>query len=258
MRQSLSPVSNIKIKMREIKVEQFSGPLDLLLRLIENQQLDISQVSLAAVSEQYLNELQKLEQLPVDELADFLVVAAKLLYIKSRLMVPSAAVEEEDLGADLERQLRLYKAFVDAAKQVNRLWNRHKALYPRDGYAHLEPIFNPPEKLQAADLRAMMADVLKELEPITRLPQTVLIRTINIRETISRVREQLIIARRAKFNELIARTKSKTEAIITFLALLELVKQRTVTIVQTVPHADMEIALIAQTEPMEVNSIEQI
>jgi segregation and condensation protein A len=234
--------------MRQVVTEKFSGPLELLLRLIEDQQLDISQVSLATVTDQYLAELQKLEELPIDELSDFLVVAAKLLYIKSRLMVPTAPLDEDDLGTDLERQLRMYKLFVEAAKTVNHLWNKHKITYPREGFGPIEPIFNPPEHLQADDLKMMMLDILKDLEPITRLPQTVLIRTINIRETITRIRDRLMSVKRASYHELISQAKTKTEAIVTFLAVLELVKQQTVTIRQSELHADMDIEII-EIEP---------
>jgi segregation and condensation protein A len=230
--------------MRDVSTASFSGPLDLLLRLIEDQQMDISQVSLGTVTEQYLAALQKLEELPVDELADFLVVAAKLVYIKSKLMLPTAAIDDEDVGTDLERQLRLYKTFVEAAKDVHRLWNRRRPIYTRDGYAHLEPIFNPPADLQAEDLRAIFGEILKELEPITRLPQTVLIRTINIRQTIARIRDQLVTQRRAHFHTMLRQAKNRTEAIVTFLAMLELVKQRTVTIVQVGRYGDMEIVLL--------------
>lgn len=244
--------------MRSIRTDTFSGPLELLLSLIEGQELDISQVSLATVTDQYLAELQSLEELPADELADFLVVAAKLVYIKSKLMVPTTGLEEEDVGADLERQLRMYKAFVDAAKKVNHLWLKPNAVWPRDGYAHLEPIFNPPPHVTAQTLRDIFADVLKELEPITRLPQTILIRTINIRETIARIRDQLIAQRRARFHDMLAAAGTKTEAIVTFLALLELVKQRSVTIVQVDRHGDLEIALIAEEPALEMTTITSV
>jgi len=243
--------------MRSIRTDAFSGPLELLLSLIEGQELDISQVSLATVTDQYLAELQSLEELPADELADFLVVAAKLVYIKSKLMVPTTGVDEEDVGADLERQLRMYKAFVDASKHVDRLWMSGKAVWPRDGFAHLEPIFNPPPHVTTETLREIFGSVLKELEPITRLPQTILIRTINIRETISRIRDQLVAQKQARFHDLIA-TGTKTEAIVTFLALLELVKQRSVTIVQANRHGDLEIALIAEEPTIELTTISSL
>lgn len=229
--------------MREVKVATFSGPLDLLLQLIEQQQLDISQVSLATVTEQYITALQSMEELPVDELADFLVIAAKLLLIKSRLLVPGEAVED-DSGVELERQLKMYQAFVAAAKQVAKLYNRHRVLYPREGFAAMEPIFNPPEHVKAADLRQVFAEALKQLEPITRLPQTVIVRTINIRQKIEQISERLAAEKTTSFRQLLQQSNNKTEVIITFLAVLEMVKLRTATAVQEGLYADVSITAL--------------
>ena len=149
--------------MRNVKDTAFSGPFDLLLQLIEQEQLDISRVSLASVTEQYIASLQAMEELPVDELADFLVIAAKLLLIKSRLLIPGDQIDEDEVGLDLAQQLKMYRTFVEAAQQVSRLWNRHRVVYQREGSAMIEPIFNPPTHLNAAGLRGIFAAVLKEL-----------------------------------------------------------------------------------------------
>ncbi|MBI5467076.1 MAG: segregation/condensation protein A [Candidatus Kerfeldbacteria bacterium] len=243
--------------MRHVTIDTFAGPLDLLLQLIEQEQLDISQVSLAKVTDQYIAELQKLEEVPVDELADFLVIAAKLLLIKSRLLVPGAPVDDDDLGLDLERQLKMYQAFVAAAKNVGRLFNKHQVLYPREGYANLEPIFNPPAELRANDLRELYGSVLKELEPITRLPQTVIVRTINIRQKISQIQSHLLEQKRTSFHRLLGQAKSTTEAIVTFLAVLELVKLRSVAVLQNDRYADMEISTLddSPTDLAEVTTL---
>lgn len=232
--------------MRHVQSHTFNGPLDLLLQLIEREEMDISQISLAKVTEQYIVELQKLEELPADELADFLVVAAKLLVIKSRLLVPGE-VEEEDLGIDLERQLRMYQAFVEAAKHVTKGWNRHKVSYPRDGYASMEPIFNPPKQLAPTDLREIFAVVLRELEPIIKLPQRVMIRTINIRQKIEQVKQLLLEQKQSSFHTLLRDAQNKTEAIVTFLAVLELVKQRTATVIQSDLFGDVSIQVLEAT-----------
>lgn len=243
--------------MREVKVEKFSGPLDLLLQLIEQDQLDISQVSLAKVTEQYISTLQAMDELPVDELADFLVVAAKLLLIKSRLLVPGEVVDDDDTGLDLERQLKMYREFVEAAKGMAKLWNRHHAVFPREGSALIEPIFHPPEHLTTGDLRDLMYSVLKELEPITRLPQTVLVRTINIRQKISQIRDRLLTEPKTSFHQLLQAAGTKTEVIVTFLAVLELVKLRSVSVSQDVAHGDVAIELVSVEQPltMDISSV---
>ena len=234
--------------MRNISVDTFSGPLDLLLQLIEQQQLDISQISLSTVAEQYISELQKMTELPVDELADFLVIAAKLVLIKSKLMI-GTEVEPDEVGLDLERQLRMYREFVEAAKKMNTLFNKRRVGYPRDSWVTMEPMFNPPERIKAGDLESIFHDVLKELEPITRLPQTVMVRTINIREKINHIKDHLLQVKQTSLRELLQHANSKTDIIITFLALLELVKQRDITLAQETMYGEVHVHALDQ-EPI--------
>ncbi len=232
--------------MRQVHAHTFTGPLDLLLQLIEKDELDITQVSLAKVTEEYIAELQKLEELPVDELAEFLVVAAKLLLIKSRVMLPADTVVD-DAGFELERQLKMYQAFVKAAQDVGKLFAKHRVSWPRDGYASFEPIFNPPEGLHPEAMRELYSSVLRELEPIVKLPQTVMVRTINIRQKIEHIRDHLVKVPKTSFHDLLKVAASKTEMIVTFLALLELVKQRDVTLAQENHFTD--ISIISITNP---------
>ncbi len=238
--------------MRDVKDSAFSGPFDLLLQLIEKEELDISLVSLAGVTEQYIASLQAMEELPVDELADFLVIAAKLLLIKSRLLVPGAE-EIEDDGTELARQLKMYQAFVEAAKNVAKMFNEHRVMYPREGYAAIEPIFNPPEHMTVNDLREMFGGILHELEPITRLPQTVIVRTINIRQKIEDITRRLLSEKSMTFHQLLKNSKNKTDIIITFLAMLEMVKLRTATVIQETLYSDVSIKAL-DPEPEIVQS----
>src|SRR3989338_1878896 len=106
---------------RELTLDQFSGPLDLLLSLLEESKLNISEVSLSSITEQYLTYLDTLEDNRAEELADFLVVGSRLLLLKSKMLLPQFAPEEDE-GTSLEEQLRLYKVFLEASKGVNRLW----------------------------------------------------------------------------------------------------------------------------------------
>lgn len=229
--------------MRDIQDSSFSGPLDLLLQLIEKDELDISQISLGNVTDQYIAELQKMEELPVDELADFLVIAAKLLLIKSRLLIPGET-PIDDTGIELERQLKMYQAFVAATKTIAHMLGRQRTTYPREGYAMMEPIFNPPVELKADDLRELFAHVLKELEPITRLPQTVIVRTINIRQKIEQITERLIQEKTTSFHDLLRSANNKTEVIITFLAMLEMVKLRTATVIQDTLYSNVTVTAL--------------
>src|SRR5437870_4122535 len=102
----------------EVATEQFSGPLQLLLDIIEREELPITDVSLAKITEDYVNYLQ-IQKVPPEDLADFLVVASSLLLIKSRALLPQLQIDEEE-GPDLASQLALYKEFVEMAKEIEK------------------------------------------------------------------------------------------------------------------------------------------
>ena len=114
--------------MLQTKVHQFEGPLDLLLSLIEQRQLDITTIALAEVTEQFLAVLKQLEKIDPTVLADYLSIAAKLLVIKSKAILPTLELEpeEEDAGFDLEGRLILYKQFKEAAKYLKKLDNKRR------------------------------------------------------------------------------------------------------------------------------------
>lgn len=228
--------------MYKIKLEKFEGPLDLLLRLIEEEELNISEVSLAQVTEQYINYLNSVPDIRPEELADFLVVAAKLLYIKSKTLLPQLDFEEEEEG-DLEKQLKIYRVFHLAAKDIQKMINRKKFSYIREvkGAKIIEPIFTPPQGLEANALKEMFMDVLKKIEPIVNLPSEVIEKTVSIQEKISQIQVTIQRGISLNFHNLLKSTESKTEIIVTFLALLELVKQRVIVVMQKDAFEDIEI-----------------
>ncbi len=220
--------------MHTIHLEQFEGPLDLLLQLIEDQKLDITQVSLATVTDQFLQYLSGLESLPSDELADFLVVAAKLLLIKSRVLLPSMALDDED-EVDLERQLKIYREYYEASKRIHAMILKRRYSFARGTSLKVgvaERAFRPPENIVSDDLARIFRVILKRLEPFLTIPEEVIVRTVNIREKISRIRERILSEATMNFQTLLEEASTKTEIIVTFLALLELVKQRLVVVVQ--------------------------
>jgi len=226
--------------MVHVRLKQFEGPLDLLLQLIEQNQLDISTVSLAEVTEQYLGTLERVERLHPDELADFLVVAAKLLLIKSKILLPQLELPDEE-GLSLEDQLRLYRTFVSAALDIKKIYRRKRVMYGREHTATVVPIFSPPQKLIVDDLHVVFSDILRQLEPLLLVPQTVITRTISIQERIKSIRDMVEQHVTLNFRQLLESAASRTEIIITFLALLELVKQRVAVVVQEQNFSEIRI-----------------
>ena len=237
--------------MRSIKLQQFEGPLDLLLRLIEEEELDISQVAMAQVTEQYLRALENTEDVSPDELADFLVVASKLLLIKSRVLLPQLTLDEQDDASDLERQLKIYKEYLDASKQVSKIIHKRRFTFSRGKPAVvIEERFSPPESLTTDALHVYFLGVLHELEPIISLPKVVMERTVSIAEKIEHIRALILNEALISFKSVMAQAKTKTEVIISFLALLELVKQRTIMVKQSKLFSDISIERLDQPETL--------
>lgn len=233
--------------MIKVKIEKFEGPLDLLLELIEAEKLDITEVSLATIADEFIGSLRQVEARQPDELADFLVVAAKLLLIKSRVLLPYLTVAEDDDGADLARQLKMYKVYYDAAKRLRRLLRQRHTLFPREQLPPV-PVFTSPVGLTTDQLAQTFRDVLVRLEPVIRLPREIVVRTLNLHEKIESIRQRLLAEASVNFSALMANSRSKVDVIVTFLALLELVKQRTIAVVQDGMFADITVARLEVSE----------
>lgn len=226
-----------------IKIQQFEGPLDLLLRLIEEQKLEITQISLAAVTEQFLHYMRSQTGLRPQELADWLVVAAKLLVIKSKALLPALHLdqEEEREAVDLAWQLYQYKCYKEAAKVLGEFdrkyqqgWGRHTAF--------VEKItFYPDSSVTISSLRDAMRYLAKSLEEIMKLPKQILEEVVSISEKIEHLQKLIHTKISLKLKELISDAKSKTEVIVTFLALLELIKQKILTVEQEAMFSDIII-----------------
>lgn len=218
--------------MLTITLEQFEGPLDLLLQLIEHEKLDITSVSLSRVTDQYFESLSNIQsQLRIDELAEFLVVAAKLLLIKSYCLIPSATQEEEQEIGEFEERLRLYREFVKAGRYIEQLWSKHVCMYtrPRPLVAG-EIAFSPPKKLTVDMLSTAYTDSLKALMSHAVSPPRLIAfdSRISIGDKIEHIRALLSQRASLYFKHVIASAKNRSEIIVSFLAILELIKQRTI------------------------------
>lgn len=218
----------------KIKVAQFEGPLDLLLQLIENQKLDITQISLASVTEQFLHHMRTQTHLGPRELADWLVIAAKLLVIKSKALVPSLelAPEEEEDATNLAWQLYQFKRYKEAARFLGNLDALERQGWSRVASFSEKTAFYPDPAANSASLRDAMRSLAKSLEQITALPKKVLEEVVTISEKIEVLQNLLAEKLELRLRDLLATSQSKTEIIVTFLALLELVKQRILSVEQ--------------------------
>lgn len=233
--------------IHKIKIEQFEGPLDLLLQLIEEEKLEITQVSLSQVTEQYIKVLNQRarENVRPEELADFLAIAARLLLIKSRALLPFLQWGEEDEGEELTHQLKIYKEYLQATKVIAALIGKKHFSFARQKlHAAQEVEFSPPPSLTGVQLAKIFAEILRTIDPLVNLPSEVIRKTISIQEKINQIRERLFSQAQANFSEILHEANDKTEVIVTFLALLELIKQRVVVVRQDKTFEDISIERI--------------
>ncbi|MEK7655725.1 MAG: ScpA family protein [Patescibacteria group bacterium] len=225
------------------RIEKFEGPLDLLLQLVEQEKLAISEISLATVAEQFVNHVQGNKEIAPEELADFLVVAAKLMYIKSKMLIPALHDDELEECPDLETQLREYQRFVAASREINALWAGSRRSYSRDARATrtIHAGFVPPQGVTADTLLHIMRRVISRLEPILQLPKVSIERAVTIQEKIKDLYERIKGHARTSFRAFVKGSENRTEVIVSFLALLELVKQRFVNVEQGEIWSDIHI-----------------
>jgi segregation and condensation protein A len=229
--------------MLEISVDSFEGPLDLLLRLIEQEQLDITDVSLAKVTDQYLQKLSELSlERHVDELADFLVIAAKLLLIKSRLLLPHITQEEEEEIDDLQQRLKIYQEYLQAAKQLEKLYNAKTVSFPRSVPQVPQTVqFAPPNHCTSALLGEVFRSLIATLEIPVRIPKKIVFDSrVSIQEKMSHIRALISQCGTMRFHQALT-LGSVSDIVVSFMALLELIKQRAVLVEQEELFSDIHI-----------------
>lgn len=229
--------------MQNLKLKQFEGPLDLLLSLIEQRQLDITTIALAEVTEQFLQYLKHLTHIDPTSLADYLAIAAKLLVIKSKAILPSLELEqeEEDAGFDLEAKLLLYKQFKEVGKYLKKLDARRKQGFVRSVTFEQKISFYPDPSVTAKELHGAILTVLSGLKELDALPKAKLKEAISIQDKIDHLRNSLGGKIETKLSEIIKTAKNRDEVIVTFLALLELIKQKIFVADQEALFADVVI-----------------
>lgn len=230
----------------KVKLEVFEGPLDLLLYLIKKEEIDIYDIPIAKITDQYLEYLELMQLLDLNIAGEFLVMAATLMHIKSRLLLPpeqlEGETEEEDPRAELVRRLLEYKKFKEAAQELQQMASTQKRFFARVGPAgkpEETPAKNEFFEANLFDLITAFTRVLKEI------PKDAFYKVIKdeftVSEKIHDLLHLLVENSSVFFTDLFKSAKAKTEIITIFLALLELIKIREVMIMQSSPFGEIEI-----------------
>lgn len=231
-----------------IKLDKFEGPLGLLLRLIEKQELDITEISLAKIADQYIDYIKSSSVIKPEETADFLVVAAKLLLIKSKALLPFLSGQEEEELEEFEEQLKMYQEFLEAAKKIEAIIGQEHFSYAREFNRQsvlrsLNP-FSPPKSLTARDLAGAFKLIIKDIKPAEKLAEEKIEQTVNIEEKIIAIQQALLNRLKISFSHVLAAARNKTEIIVSFLALLELIKQKDIAVAQAELFGEIEVSKI--------------
>lgn len=208
----------------------------MLLKIIEKEEMDITRVSLAKIANQYIEHIKNSEHINPDEMADFLVVAARLLLIKSKALLPYLFADEEEEIEELERQLKMYKEFLEAMKKVEKMIGKKKFMFAREfnrkAIMSNINLFSAPKDLKASDLKMVFQDLLGRVKPPEKLKEEKLERKINIEDVIISIQQMVLKNLKINFSKVLGGAESKTEVIVIFLAMLELIKQRDITVDQ--------------------------
>ncbi len=228
----------------------FEGPLDLLLDLIERRKLKITEVSLAEVADQFLEYLEKAENIKLAWLADFLSVASKLILIKSKTLLPMLELteeEEEDIE-ELKRRMEEYKKFKEAAKNLGLLDKNGKSFYSRQSYSGMITTFLPPEDISLNDLKNAFQNVLNKIPKVEKLTEETIREVISLKDKIKFLQRSLAERVELSFGSMALKSGSRVEVIVTFLAVLEMMKRRIIIVEQGRMFGEIKLRRIENSE----------
>ncbi len=220
-----------------VKTPVFEGPLDLLLDLIEKRKLLINEVSLAQIADDYIVHVKGLEQYPIASSAHFILIASTLLLIKSRSLLPQLKLteEEEQSISDLEHRLKIYREMRELSRDIAARFGK-QIIFPPET-RKFDPVFSPDKDTNTNSLFSAIQSVLKNLPKTESLPQTVVKKVISLEEMIGRLTERVQGALKMSFKDFAGARgaigkEKKVEIIVSFLAMLELVKQGIISVIQ--------------------------
>jgi segregation and condensation protein A len=206
----------------------FEGPLDLLLDLILKNKLDITDISLADVADQFISYMEEnSENIGPEHLSDFLLIAGKLVLIKSKAILPLLELEreeEEDIE-ELKRRLREYKRFKDIFPLVRKIYESKGVFYGKAGYTGVAAVFCPPPNLRLEELEGLFATAVAKMPVKEVLGEKRTLNKISITDKINEIKGRLFERMEITFKSVIVGSKDKVEVIVTFLAMLELVRK---------------------------------
>lgn len=216
--------------------------MELLLNLIEKRKLLINEISLAEVANDFIAYAKGLEKFPVAESANFILVASTLVLIKSRSLLPALELTEEEEGgvAELERRLKIYQRTRQLSRQAGALFGENRIFLPQP--PKRISVFSPDNRLKIVFVAGLIREILKNLPKPETLAKAIVEKVISLEETIENLTKRVNTCLKISFHEFAKIGKEKkTNVIVGFLAMLELVKQGIITVTQNENFGDIEM-----------------
>jgi len=231
----------------KVKLEVFEGPLDLLLYLIKQDEIDIYDISIERITRQYLEYLQTFKELNIELAGEFIVMAANLIYLKSRSLLPidqqppAEEAEEDDPRWDLIRQLVEYKKFKEAAVDLHLREVEQETIFAREASPMLSENPLRLEEVGVFQLINAFQSVIKRIEARQEV-QEIFGERFSVSEKIDAILRRVAAGATVRFSDLFGAIVSRVEVVVTFLALLELIRLKQVRATQKNVFAEIEIA----------------
>jgi segregation and condensation protein A len=226
----------------EVFLEAFEGPLDLLLYLIKRQNLDILDIPIAEITRQYMTYVDLMKDLRLELAAEYLVMAAMLAEIKSRMLLPRPDAETEDEGdprAELVRRLQEYERYKQAAEDLDALPRLGRDVFPTEVETPFVRLVKPQPKVSVEDLVLALADVFRRARMYSH--HQVLTEPLSVRERMSTILGKVEKDKYTEFTTLFSAEEGRRGVIVTLLAVLELVREMLIELVQAKPMGPIHV-----------------
>ena len=233
----------------EVILESFAGPLDLLLYLIRRQNLDILDIPIAQITEQYIEYIEMLKEIRFELAAEYLVMAAILAEIKSRMLLPrppSDDDEEIDPRAELVRRLQEYERFKHAAEEIDTLPRQERDFTVAAAHVDDRDVIRIPPEIELQEVLLALSEVLKRADMFSH--HHIQRETLSVRERMSNIVQSLRDNPYVEFHQLFTPAEGRMGAVVTFLALLELLREQLVELIQNKPLGQIYVKSLAASD----------
>jgi len=227
----------------KVKTEAFEGPLDLLLSLVEKKKLFINDIALSKVTDDFISHIQSFEKLPVADSAQFILIASTLLLIKSKSLLPTLTLTEEEVTDihDLETRLKIYQRIKDASVGIKDIFGKN-IIFQQSQNRPVEVTFSPHKSMNLVSLSQAIKDILNALPKKENIPKAVVRKVVSLEEMIDNLTKRISHGLKMKFSDFASTHKEeRVNVIVSFLAMLELVKQGVIHVSQEDHFSDIHM-----------------